>query len=593
MVKQGNWRRRRSSIAFLSVIILTLTMLAACSSNNGSNNGGNEGNVGANTPVAGEGNANAEDAKLSDGFTKGKFEPAVEISTIQCNNNLPYRDGESIQDNVHTRWTKEQLGINITYDWTTSGDQCANKIRLALAGNQKLPDVMVIGDKQLLGELIEAGKIIDISEAFDTYASDQVKAIYGQDPNYWYGVSKDGAKYGIPTLNESMNNDAILYIRQDWLDKIGMKAPTTFDELEKVMEAMLQADFNGDGKKDAPLALGLKNDVNPFATYMTDASWIFGGYGAIPGYWNTWNDDNTLEYGSIQPEVKEALGKMQEWFKKGYISSDIGLLDERKGSEQFTSEKSGIIAGPIWMYGWPIQASLLKNNPEANVMPAPVPAGPSGKAGRHGTTIPGSAIVFSKDFKHMDAFMLYFNKLYEYNNPAAGSPYENGWFEGYDYVIKDGKVSRARADFPDETPIDVSKYFIMEGVKLVDPYLSLEIRRKLYNGEQPSTPQELQWFNSATEEEKANPKANKAWQAVDVVLQQKESSKLDLFMGAPTKTMITKGEALRTLEHETFISIIYGKAPVSDFDKFVEQWKKSGGDAMTAEVNEWYKSVKN
>ncbi|MBU5348311.1 extracellular solute-binding protein [Paenibacillus lautus] len=575
MIRKSRIRKAHNKIASLLVIVLTLSMLAACSSNNSA--GDENGNIPAD----------------SDGFAKGKFEPAVEISTYQCNNNLTYRDGESIQDNVHTRWAKEELGIQIKYDWVTSGDQCANKIRLALAGNQKLPDVMTIGDYQMLGDLIESGKIMDISEAFDKYASDQVKAIYGQDPSYWFGVSKDGAKYGIPTLNESMNNDPLLYIRQDWLDQIGMQAPTNFDELEKVMDAMLQADFNGNGKKDAPLALGLKNDLNPFATYMTDASWIFGGYGSIPGYWNTWNDENTLEYGSIQPEVKEALAKMQEWFTKGYISEDIGLLDERKGSEQFTSEKSGIIAGPTWMYSWPIQASLMKNNSDAKVTPIKIPAGPSGKAGRHGTTIPGPIIVFNKDFKHIDAFMLYFNKLYEYNNPAKGSPYENGWHEGYDYVMKDGKVSRERADFPNETPIDVSKYFMMEGVKLVDPHLSLEIRRKLYNGEAPSTPQEHQWYNMATKEERANPKSNKSWQAVDIVLQQQDSSILDMYLGPPTKTMVNKSEALRTLEHETFMSIIYGKAPISEFDTFVEKWKKSGGDEITAEINEWFQQVNN
>ncbi|WP_051251109.1 extracellular solute-binding protein [Paenibacillus harenae] len=583
-------KKTRKMIATLLTIVLALSMLAACSSNNNNGNANGNGNNPANN--GGEQVQETENPQ-SDGFVNGKFEPAVEISTFKCNNNLQYREGESIQDNVHTRWAKDELGIQIKYDWVTSGDQCANKIRLALAGNQDLPDVMVIGDYQMLGELIEAGKIMDVTEAFDKYASDQVKAIYGQDPSYWFSVSKDGAKYGIPTLNESMNNDSVLYIRQDWLDKIGMPAPTNFEELEKVMEAMIAADFNGDGKKDAPLALGLKNDLNPLATYMTDVSWVFGGFGAIPGYWNTWNDENTLEYGSIQPEVKEALAKLQEWFKKGYISQDIGLLDERKGSEQFTSEQSGIIAGPIWMYNWPIQASLMKNNPNAVVTPALIPAGPSGKVGRHGTTIPGQVIVFRKDFEHMDAFMLYLNKLYEYNNPVAGSPYENGWHEGYDYVIKDGKVSRARADFPDETPIDVSKYFIMEGVKLVDPHLSLEIRRKLYNGEKPVTPQELQWFNTATEEEKANPKANKTWQAVDVVLQQKDTSILDMYLGAPTETMVNKGEALRTLEHETFLSIIYNKAPVDDFDKFVEKWKASGGDEITAEVNEWYQSAKN
>lgn len=584
MRKKIGLRTTRKMLATLLVSVFALGTLAACSGNNGSNTPANNG---GNTP---NNNKPGEEATVSEGFKNGKFEPAVTISTNQCNNNLPFREGESIEDNVHTRWAKEELGIDIKYDWTTSTDQCATKIRLALAANQEMPDVMVIGDKQMLGELIEAGKVMDISDAFEQYASDEVKQIYSQDPSYWYGVAKDGKKYGLPLLSESMNNDPVMYLRQDWLDKLQMKAPTNFDELEKLMDAMLQADLNGNGKKDAPLALGLKNDMNPFATYMTDASWIFGGYGAIPGYWNTWNDDQTLEYGSIQPEVKEALAKLQDWFKKGYLSQDIGLLDERKGSEQFTSEQSGIIAGPIWMYGWPIQATLMQNNPDATVTPYPIPAGPSGKAGRHGTVIQGQTLVVRAGFEHMDALMLYINKLYENSNPEVGSPFENGWHEGYDYMMKDGKVSRVRADFPNEEPIDVSKHFLTT-TKMIDPSLTLEIRRKFYGGEKPVTPVEQQWFNTATAEEQANPKTNKAWQAVDVMLQQADSSFLDLHLGSPTETMISKSEALRKLEHETFMSIIYNKAPVSEFDKFVKKWKESGGDEITAEVNEWYKSA--
>lgn len=526
----------------------------------------------------------------SEGFKKEKFDPAVSISTAHCNNNLPFRDGESIEDNVHTKWAKEELGINIEYDWTTNSEQCGQKVRLAMAANQELPDAFVVYDKQLLGELIQAGKVMDISQAFDEFASDQVKDIYSKDSSYWYPVSKDGAKYGLPLLNESSVNDPVLYYREDWLKELGLKVPTNFDELEKVMDEMLKADLNGDGKKDAPLAMAFKNDLNPFATWMSDSSWVFGGYGVIPGYWNTWNKDGKLEYGSIQPEVKEALARLNKWFEKGYISADSGLHDERTASEQFTSQKSGIVAGPNWMYKWPIQASLMQNNPDAKVTPALVPSGPEG-VGRLGTAATSGTLVVSKDFKHIDALMLYINKLFEYSASPEGSPYENGWAEGYDYVVKeDGTISKDRADFPDEEPIRVDKYFITE-IQMIDPFKRLEIIGDLYNGKKPQTPLERSYFSEASKEEQNNPALNKSWQSIFLLLEQKDQSIQDLFLGAPTETMLSKGEALRTLEIETFISIIYGKTPVSEFDDFVKKWREMGGDQITQEVNEWYESA--
>ncbi|WJH36557.1 extracellular solute-binding protein [Paenibacillus sp. CC-CFT747] len=40
------------------------------------------------------------------------------------------------------------------------------------------------------------------------------------------------------------------YIRQDWLDKLGLKAPTTYDEYVNVLKAFTNNDPDGNGKKD-------------------------------------------------------------------------------------------------------------------------------------------------------------------------------------------------------------------------------------------------------------------------------------------------------------------------------------------------------
>jgi putative aldouronate transport system substrate-binding protein len=53
-----------------------------------------------------------------------------------------------------------------------------------------------------------------------------------------------------------------------------------------------------------------------------------------------------------------------------------------------------------------------------------------------------------------------------------------------------------------------------------------------------------------------------------------------------TRTMETKWATLEKLENETFLKIIVGDLPVSAFDDFVAQWKKLGGDQITAEVSD-------
>lgn len=59
-----------------------------------------------------------------------------------------------------------------------------------------------------------------------------------------------------------------------------------------------------------------------------------------------------------------------------------------------------------------------------------------------------------------------------------------------------------------------------------------------------------------------------------------------------TPAMVSRKAELDKLRNNTFLSMVMGETPVSDFDKFVEQWKAQGGDEIAKEVNEWYQNNK-
>ena len=56
--------------------------------------------------------------------------------------------------------------------------------------------------------------------------------------------------------------------------------------------------------------------------------------------------------------------------------------------------------------------------------------------------------------------------------------------------------------------------------------------------------------------------------------------------GGQTETMQAKWANLKKMEEETFAKIIMGKADISEFDTFVENWKNQGGDQILKEINE-------
>lgn len=61
----------------------------------------------------------------------------------------------------------------------------------------------------------------------------------------------------------------------------------------------------------------------------------------------------------------------------------------------------------------------------------------------------------------------------------------------------------------------------------------------------------------------------------------------DKYYGAPTDGMSEYNATLEKLALETFTKIIIGTASIDEFDTYVENWYKLGGQTITDEVNDW------
>ncbi|MCA0755852.1 extracellular solute-binding protein [Paenibacillus sp. N4] len=503
-----------------------------------------------------------------------KREAVITLGRVVGSDNK-FKNGETIEDNVHTRWAKEKFGIDFKVDWSVgTGEAYDTRLRLLLNSNDKLPDVFTLNNPTLENQVVDSGKVMDIGEAFEEYASPRLKELYAQYPEIWNTVTYDGLHYGLPTFN-AVSSFSVLWIRQDWLDQLGLKPPATVEEMETVMDAFVNKDPDGNGQKDTiGLSLSLKKGVTAVKdTYMVSSDFLFG-QAAIPTYW-TEAADGTLQYGSIQPTVKEGLVKLSEWMSKGYLDKDAGIMDEAKAAESFVQGKSGMVFGPTWMATYPFNQDM-----EFDYRPIPVPAGVDGKVGFGSEPQSSVRFYFNKDFKHMDAFFDYLDAIMGPGFYDPDSEFANGWAEGYDYVMVDGEPVYEQDKIPGGW-IDVKKYSIY-GNDIQTPKKELEVMAKLGRGETPETPYE-KYFS-------ARPKK---WAEAAAVLETylDDAAVFDRYTGPPTATMVQKGELLRRMENEMFMEIIYGQTSPDAFDAFVEKWKSSGGDEITKEVNDWYQAV--
>ncbi|MGM0876517.1 MAG: extracellular solute-binding protein [Bacillota bacterium] len=547
---------RQKWIYMLTLIVIAFSIVTGCSY------GGNE-------------KASETTKKSSSTKTEsGKFDPVVEINTARPTGAYKFKDGEDITNNVHTKWAEEELGIKINHMYEAVDNAAYHtKIRLALTSQETLPDVFVVQNRGLVADLMESGKVMDIQDAFDKYASDRLKKIYEENDSGLNQVKVNGRLMGLPIFTPGDATDPLIWVRQDWLDNLNLESPTTIEEFEKVMDAFTNNDPDGNGKDDT---FGFTfSGSGGYLNWMSDASFVFGAYTGkyLPKTYQI-SDNGKLVYGSTQPGTKEALGKLREWYSKGYLDKELAILDPVKATESFIQGKAGMIAAPSFAYDWPLK-DILGNHPDAKVVPYKLPTGPDGKTARFGSTLnENKVILFNKDFKNMEAFFVYLDKMYDREFETGDFKY--GYAEGYDYALVDGKPVYD----PEKHIYDPGQYSFLWGTPMI-PFKYSTDQNYIYEGNEPKT-------NSQDRISQANENTIKAGA---LNYQMREISAPDVFLGGPTETMETKGENLTTMEVELFNKIVYGKVPLDSYDQFVKDWYEKGGTQIEKEVNEWYESV--
>lgn len=186
------------------------------------------------------------------------------------------------ENNALTKMIEEQTGINLEFVLYPETDT-ATKILLQAAANVELPDIICYGikDSVIRNQLASAGAILPLDEFFDreTGIADQFYADCernGVDPDYVLNLMRcsDGKIYGMPSYGYNMPNmyNYRAYINQKWLDNLGLKAPTTIDELTEVLIAFRDQDPNGNGIKDEIPMTGAAN--SKIASHENPMTWL-------------------------------------------------------------------------------------------------------------------------------------------------------------------------------------------------------------------------------------------------------------------------------------------------------------------------------
>ncbi|KOR90280.1 extracellular solute-binding protein [Paenibacillus solani] len=516
----------------------------------------------------------------------GKYPETVVVTEVLGYN--PPEDprtpsGITPDQNAYLRDLKEMMNIEVKYKWTVPSAQYEQKFSLAMASGD-LPDVIEV-DQKNYEKLKKQGMLADLTEAYAIYASPDLKSYMESDGGFaMKRFSEDGKQLGIPAFEDPFLSTQILWIRQDWLKNLGLEAPKTMDELEKVALAFTNNDPDQNGKNDT---YGLALQKNLFF-WGFDVRGFFNGFGAYPSVGDNqsaWikGSDGKLIPGLIQPEVKTGLGKLQQWYKDGIIDKEFALKDENKAVEDLISGKVGISYGEWWYPNWPLNSSVDKD-PKADWIAIQLP-GVDGPAKSLVPKIRSNKIfVVNKKAKNPEAAVKMLNFYIEVGKKEFKD--KNRAEEGYVYNWFNPRIAN---------PVDIDTIYMEVNKALDANQTEIDINDANYKTVADTF--------KATQDYLANDTSN-ATKGINWGLYYSRAAKdggwgltkkikeTDQFVyneyyGLPTPTIVEKGGQLDKLMQESFTKIIMG-ASLDEFDKFVDSWNALGGKQIIDEVNEWY-----
>ena len=523
---------------------------------------------------------NIQEWKTAETTPFGRY-PAEVVYTLgkmtgMNNSNLP--KGDTYEDNGYTRYLKKQLNIqNKDVFEAGENDNYQETVSMTIA-SRELPDVMVVNDMDMLQLLVDNDLVEDLTQVYEYCTSSRIKDIYNS-----YGseildnVTFDGKLVALPETNID-DGPSLCWLRKDWMDKLGLDAPKTVEDVENIVHEFVQKDPGGNGKGET---VGLVCDDELTGgcgySYEYQNDIIFASFGAFPKQW-IYNKDGEVVYGSVQNEAKAALGKLRQMYQQGTLDNNFLMRESSNIIELIVSGKCGSFFGPWWSPNNPLMSAMQKN-PNAEWQPYLIQTDKDGQTSFASQNPNDKYVVVRKGYKHPEIVMKIVSVLFDDLRYDEEDVRE---MERYyqDNVDPTARPLAINVDYKDALMrcYDSLKDAIQGRKKLEDLGLlegAYYISCSKYLDRKKDTSAQKSWEDWAAYASRMT--------ACSVLRKGQTRQVKSLFFGE-TKTMKSNWWRLEELEKKAYLEIVTGQKPLSYFDEFVKEWNRQGGEKIRGEV---------
>jgi putative aldouronate transport system substrate-binding protein len=440
---------------------------------------------------------------------------------------------------------EERSGYPIKYDMLPQGDQ-QNKLNLLIYSGEPYDYVLVNGSsnwKALYSDYARKGALVELGPLIDKYGPNIKAAISDES---WDALKVNGKIYAIPTrANEFVDHSLI--IRQDWLDKLNLKMPTTVDEFVSVLRAFRDMDPGGNGNLNVPFT------IHGEVPMIANLSGAFG----MP---NNWNDvGGRLVPRQVDPNFKSYLKFVQELYNEQLLDRDFPVNKAANVMEKFTSGRAGVIQAS-WTDVPLIADTLPKNILNATYAFLPPLKGKEGMSGLSSNGGGFDRLSFvPKSSRYPEHVIRMMNAKLEketFKQITIGE-------EGKHFTYKDGVYTPIQPKFSNE--LNYSNNFLTGIDELLYPvYWQARLRK--------------------------DERMFAAWDFLNAQTPAEAKVADPLGMAPYLVEYSRNNQKLLNMTYEYSVKIIVGAESLTGLEAFQQEYKLAGGEASQLEINEWYET---
>ena len=280
-------------------------------------------------------------------------------------------------------------------------------------------DVMEYGVKEQV--------LMPITDYIDAYGT-KMKTIMEDHPDYRETITAtDGEIYGFPRFSECYHCLAYpkFYIRQDWLDDLGLEIPETPEEFVEVLRA-----FRDEKGATVPMSMDSSTLSN-----VGNSGCFTSAFGLVStGYYQT---DGQLHYGAYESAYKDYLAWLNELYTEGLLDRNFNTLDSQTVGANIMTGMSGVSAGyaggslGVWV---PTARETTPEYALSGVRSLVAERGDTPMFSQH-SDVGGINGYITSSCENVEAAIQFLN--YGYTEP--GNLLMNFGIEGESFEMKDGK----------------------------------------------------------------------------------------------------------------------------------------------------------